>query len=228
MNKPGVHIYNSIDVKEQPKYEGDADKWFAEHVQLSSADKQEKLYPVTVCAVINEDGSVSGARIRHGIRKSLNDEAVRLVSAMPKWKPAKEKGQAVKCCTFIRVNFDKISEFYTDSIVGESALENTYTSQEEKVLIGAYVRDAKSKTYLNDADVTITNIDGMKLGKPIIQEVSKNSKMYRYVASVPRASQYIIKVSRKGYQPEQRIVTLKKEEKQKLADEIYLQASNAN
>ena len=96
------------------------------------------------------------------------------------------------------------------------------------MFIGAYVRDAKSKTYLNDADVTITNIDGMKLGKPIIQEVSKNSKMYRYVASVPRASQYIIKVSRKGYQPEQRIVTLKKEEKQKLADEIYLQASNAN
>ena len=228
MNKPGVHIYNSIDVKEQPKYEGDADKWFAEHVQLSSADKQEKLYPVTVCAVINEDGSVSGARIRHGIRKSLNDEAVRLVSAMPNWKPAKEKGQAVKCCTFIRVNFDKISEFYTDSIVGESALENTYTSQEENVFIGAYVRDAKSKTYLNDADVTITNIDGMKLGKPIIQEVSKNSKMYRYVASVPRASQYIIKVSKKGYQSEQRIVTLRKEEKQKLADEIYLQASNAN
>ena len=52
--------------------------------------------------------------------------------------------------------------------------------------------------------------------------------MYRYVASVPRASQYIIKVSKKGYQPEQRIVTLRKEEKQKLADEIYLQASNAN
>lgn len=228
MNKPGVHIYNSIDVKEQPKYEGDADKWFAEHVQLSSADKQEKLYPVTVCAVINEDGSVSGARIRHGIRKSLNDEAVRLVSAMPKWKPAKEKDQAVKCCTFIEVNFDKISEFYTDSIVGESSLDNTNTSKKEKVLIGAYVRDAKSKTYLNDADVTITNIDGMKLGKTTIQEVSKNSKMYRYVASVPRTSQYIIKVSKKGYQSEQRIVTLRKEEKQKLADEIYLQALNAN
>ena len=228
MNRPGEYIYNSIDVKEQPKFKGDADKWFADHVQLSSTDRQEKLYPVTVCAVINEDGSVSGARIRHGIRKSLNDEAIRLVSAMPKWKPAKEKGQAVRCCTFIRVNFDKISEFYTDSIVGESSLENTNTSQEEKVLIGAYVRDAKSKTYLNDADVTITNIDGVKFGKPTIQEVSKNSKMFRYVASVPRASQYIIKVSKKGYQPEQRIVILRKEEKQKLADEIYLQVSNAN
>lgn len=53
---------------------------------------------------INEDGSVGDVRIVKGI-DLLNKEAIRVVSAMPKWKPATKNGQPVKTKWFVPVNF---------------------------------------------------------------------------------------------------------------------------
>ncbi len=58
-----------------------------------------------VCVVVNEDGSVSGACLRQGINKELNDEALRVVSSMPRWKPAKKEGKPVKYLTMVSVYF---------------------------------------------------------------------------------------------------------------------------
>ena len=85
-----------------------ANKSKVEHVQLSETSKKAGLYRVIVHAVINEDGSVSGARLSNGVRKDLNEEALRLVSSMPKWKPAMKDGKAVKCLNLIRVDFPEI------------------------------------------------------------------------------------------------------------------------
>ena len=85
-----------------------ANKSKVEHVQLSEASKKAGWYRVIVHAVINEDGSVSGARLSNGVRKDLNEEALRLVSSMPKWKPAMKDGKAVKCLNLIRVDFPEI------------------------------------------------------------------------------------------------------------------------
>ena len=60
---------------------------------------------VIVWAVINEDGSVSGVRLHQGINKELNDEAIRVVSSMPRWKPAKKNGKIVKSLTTVSVSF---------------------------------------------------------------------------------------------------------------------------
>ena len=86
---------------------------------------------------------------------------------------------------------------FTFDIQRFADLEKTVTLPYTDPETGTTVNRTYKMTLSSDADVTITNIDGVKLGKPTIQEVSKNSKMYRYVASVPRASQYIIKVSSK-------------------------------
>ena len=104
------HIYSYWDVKQEPEFSSDKNQWFAEHVQLSETSKKAGLYRVIVHAVINEDGSVSGARLSNGVRKDLNEEALRLVSSMPKWKPAMKDGKAVKCLHLIRVDFPEICE----------------------------------------------------------------------------------------------------------------------
>ena len=106
MNKPGEHIYWHRDVDQEPEFIGDKVKWCAEHAHLSDASRSKGLHDVRVFAVINEDGSVIGTNLMQGVRKDLNDEALRLVSSMPHWKPALKDGKPVKCKTIIAVNFE--------------------------------------------------------------------------------------------------------------------------
>lgn len=106
--KPGHPIYQTYQLsrEQEPVFPGDKEKWIAEHIQLPDAMKGKgAIGRVTVWVVINEDGSVSGARLHQGINKELNDEALRVVSSMPRWKPANKKGKLVKCLTMVSVSF---------------------------------------------------------------------------------------------------------------------------
>ena len=106
--KPGHPIYHDYQLsrEEEPVFPGDKEKWIAEHIQLSEAMKNKgALGRVIVWFVVNEDGSVSGARLRQGINKELNDEALRVVSSMPRWKPAKKDGKFVKYLTTTSISF---------------------------------------------------------------------------------------------------------------------------
>lgn len=105
MNKPEECIYRDKDVDSKPVFNGNKEKWFAEHAKLSESARKEGVHSVTVWAVINEDGSVSGVRLMQGVRKDLNDETIRLVSSMPHWQAATKDGKKVKCLSLVRVNF---------------------------------------------------------------------------------------------------------------------------
>ena len=63
------------------------------------AAKQDVGGRVMVMFVVETDGSITNVRVARKVFPSLDKEAVRVVKAMPKWKPGKEKGRAV------RVNF---------------------------------------------------------------------------------------------------------------------------
>ena len=63
------------------------------------AIKQKVGGRVMVMFVVETDGSLSNVRVARKVFPSLDAEAVRVVKTMPKWKPGKEKGRAV------RVNF---------------------------------------------------------------------------------------------------------------------------
>ena len=45
---------------------------------------------------VNEDGSLSDIKAMRSITPALDEEAIRVVKSMPKWKPAKQNGKAVK------------------------------------------------------------------------------------------------------------------------------------
>jgi periplasmic protein TonB len=50
---------------------------------------------VYVSFVVNKDGEVRDIMIKRGISGGCNEEAVRVVSMMPKWKPGRQNGKAV-------------------------------------------------------------------------------------------------------------------------------------
>jgi len=205
MNKPGERIYRTV--QKEAEFIGDKERWIAENTRLpkAAADRKGVSGRVTVWLVVNEDGSVSGVRLKQGFNHWLNNEAIRLVSSMPRWKPALIDGKPVKSLTLTSVSFKNV---------------------QDRVLIGTYVRDEKSMKYLNDVDVSIMNLDSVVLSKPMLQEVVVGSQMYRYVWDVPRHDQYIIKVSKRGYNTEYRNVSIKDSESQNIPEDIFLSSKS--
>lgn len=58
--------------------------------------------------VVNKEGEVQNVAVVRGIDPALDKEAVRIINAMPQWKPAKVKGQAADVPYTIPIDF-KIS-----------------------------------------------------------------------------------------------------------------------
>jgi TonB family protein len=50
---------------------------------------------VTCSFVIASNGEISGAKVIRGVDPSLDSEALRVINAMPRWKPGKQRGKAV-------------------------------------------------------------------------------------------------------------------------------------
>lgn len=63
---------------------------------------QGKVY---VSFIIDENGQICDAKVLRGVDISLNDEALRVVCKMPKWKPGKQAGKAVKVRYNVPINF---------------------------------------------------------------------------------------------------------------------------
>jgi TonB family protein len=54
---------------------------------------------------IDTDGSITDVKLKKGIEKQMNEEAIRAVKAMPNWKPAKYEGKKVKMNFTIPIHF---------------------------------------------------------------------------------------------------------------------------
>ena len=51
---------------------------------------------VFVTFVVKEDGSISDVRVLRGIGGGCDEEAIRVIKNMPKWKPGKQRGKSVR------------------------------------------------------------------------------------------------------------------------------------
>ena len=60
---------------------------------------------VFVNFVVEPDGSVSNVKILRGIGGGCDEEAMRVVKSMPKWKPGKQRGKPVRVSYNLPVNF---------------------------------------------------------------------------------------------------------------------------
>ena len=60
------------------------------------AEKQKVEGRVMVMFVVETDGSVSDVKVAKQVFPSLDAEAIRVVEAMPKWTPGRDKGKVVR------------------------------------------------------------------------------------------------------------------------------------
>ena len=60
---------------------------------------------VFVSFVVNKEGDITDVKVARPANPSLEKEAIRVVSSMPKWTPGKQRGKAVKASFTIPINF---------------------------------------------------------------------------------------------------------------------------
>ena len=72
-------------------------KFVSENVQYPEEAKEKEISGrVLVGFIVEKDGSVNEVKVVKGIGGGCDEEAVRVVKAMPKWKPGKQKGKPVR------------------------------------------------------------------------------------------------------------------------------------
>ena len=100
----------AFDVVEQmPEYPGglaELMKYISMNVHYPEpATKTGTQGRVVVQFIIEEDGTVSDARVVQRVSDELDAEALRVVNAMPKWTPGRQKGQPVSVKYTLPVTF---------------------------------------------------------------------------------------------------------------------------
>lgn len=72
-------------------------------------DKRRAEGKVTLSFLVNTDGKVCNVEIVKGVNEEIDQEAIRLITSSPKWKPAIVNGQLVNIKHQININFENKS-----------------------------------------------------------------------------------------------------------------------
>lgn len=106
----GVVNYYDCDMK--PSFLGSTDpavflqKWVYVYLKYPQKAVEQGIQgKVLVDFVIDEKGKVRDVTVAKGVDPLLDDEAVRVISASPSWKPARVRGEKVKCRLSLYVEF---------------------------------------------------------------------------------------------------------------------------
>ena len=96
-------------VEDMPEFPGGDEalrKYIANTINYPDFAKKEGIEgKVYVSFVVEKDGSVGDAKIERGVDPSLDKEALRVVKALPIWKPGKQRGEAVRVQYTVPLNF---------------------------------------------------------------------------------------------------------------------------
>ena len=96
-------------VEEMPAYPGGDQKlmeFIAKGIKYPQIARETGIQGrVFVGFVIEPDGSVSNVKVLRGIGGGCDEEAMRVVKSIPKWKPGKQRGKAVRVSYMLPVNF---------------------------------------------------------------------------------------------------------------------------
>ena len=97
-------------VEEMPQYPGGPQelfKFLSENVQYpAEAEKAGIQGRVILTFVVEKDGSISKPTVVKSVDPLLDAEAVRVISAMPNWKPGKQNGKVVRVKYTVPLSFN--------------------------------------------------------------------------------------------------------------------------
>ena len=106
----GAVSWNDVDIKpifltsNDPSYF--LEKWVYQYLKYPKYAVENGIQGrVYVDFVIDESGNVKDVKVSRSVHTALDEEAVRVVSASPKWKPGRHRGKEVKVAMTVPVDF---------------------------------------------------------------------------------------------------------------------------
>ena len=197
-------------VETMPEFPGGMEammKYLSENIKYPEQAKEDGISGrVFIQFVIEKDGSVSNVKVLKRIGGGCDEEAVRVVKAMPKWKPGIQKGKPVRVSYNLPLNF-KLDEEYKP-VKGETkADEKIYDTPEtmpeypggmeglrnyisENLTVPEKYQNMESKAeyrvivrFVVDKDGSITDVE---VPKPEPAKKDLNDEAVRVVKGMPK------------------------------------------
>ena len=110
-------------VEEMPEFPGgmgECMKWLGQNIKYPADAKEKGVQGrVIVQFVVEKDGTIVNAKVVRGVDPDLDAEALRVVNQSPKWKPGKQKGEAVRVKYTLPIMF-KLDNDSSDSKAAET------------------------------------------------------------------------------------------------------------
>lgn len=102
-------VYTTANVQQQPSFPGGEQamyKWLNDHIVYPAVAAEEGVSGrVIVEFVVSKSGAIENVKVLRSPHKALEQEALRVVKAMPAWNPGRNNGQAVKVTYVLPVAF---------------------------------------------------------------------------------------------------------------------------
>lgn len=93
-------------VEDMPKFPGNVQQWISKNIKYPMIAQENNIQGrVFVQFVIERDGSVTDVKVARSVDPSLDKEAIRVVKAMPKWTPGKQRNKPVRVSYTVPINF---------------------------------------------------------------------------------------------------------------------------
>lgn len=96
-------------VEQMPQFPGGETamySWLSSHIYYPDLAREDGIQGrVVVKFVVEKDGSITNVQVARGVHYTLDSEAVRLVKAMPRWNPGRNKGRVVRVYYYLPVTF---------------------------------------------------------------------------------------------------------------------------
>jgi TonB family protein len=155
---------------------------------------------VIVSFIIEKDGSISNAKVAKSTYSSLDDEALRVVSAMPKWIPGKQNGEAVRVKYSVPVSF-RLNGKEAPKPEG-TVMSVPVLSPEEKAVIDENGRITINGRELKRRLFDGSHLDDNKVGLAIVNIMLNDIEHFDYeIDGKPVAAKDFVEVRQKDFSP---------------------------
>ena len=157
-------------VESMPEFPGGQQmmmKFIAENIKYPAEAHQRGLEGRAICQfTVEKDGRVTdGCIVRSTGHKLLDEEALRVISTMPAWKPGMQRGKPVRVKYTVPINFRLSETTALDRSVpqfpGGLSQLNEYVKANIRYPKAAYERGIRGKTmleFLVETDGTISQV----------------------------------------------------------------------
>ena len=134
----------------------------------TDAQKRNAQGRVILQFIVEKDGSVSNIRAVRPIDPSLDAEAIRVVNSMPKWEPARQRGQAVRVRYTMPVQFRLQGK---DGIIPDPESDQAKNTDKDVMVVG-FANQALKTSISGDGKNVMYIVDGKQV--PSLEGVNQS------------------------------------------------------